>query len=121
MVHGQVSDAPATLTTYGALSVMECGPGGLSAVGSTTPCKLDQAAENAVPCLLPQSEQMPSIQACLEAALQLLSRVGSLGPIEAFFVAEELLHHFQARLEATNVLLCRCVHGNQQFSSMKAT
>lgn len=49
------------------------------------------------------------MRACLEAALQLLSRVGSLGPIEAFFVADELLAHYQNRVGVTHSLLDRSV------------
>lgn len=55
-------------------------------------------------CLL-QEEQLHAVRSCLEAALQLLSRVGSLGPIEAFFSADELLAHYQWRLDATHALL----------------
>lgn len=47
------------------------------------------------------------MRACIEATLQLLSRVSSLGPIEAFFVADELLTHYQWRLDATHALLAR--------------
>lgn len=54
-----------------------------------------------------QEEQLQGVRACLEAALQLLSRVGSLGPIEAFFVADELLAHYQNRVEVTHSLLSR--------------
>jgi hypothetical protein len=56
-----------------------------------------------------QEEQLHSVRDCLEAVLQLLSRVSSLGPIEAFFVAAELVAHYQCRLNATHALLCRQV------------
>lgn len=57
------------------------------------------------PCV--QDEQLQAVRACIEATLQLLSRVSSLGPIEAFFVADELLTHYQWRLDATHALLGR--------------
>jgi hypothetical protein len=59
------------------------------------------------PCL--QEEQLQGVRSCLEAALQLLSRVSSLGPVEAFFVADELLAHYQWRVDSTHNLLCRQV------------
>lgn len=57
--------------------------------------------------LCAQEEQLQAVRDCLEAVLQLLSRVSSLGPIEAFFVADELAAHYQWRLNATRALLCR--------------
>lgn len=56
-----------------------------------------------------QEEQLQHVRACLEAALQLLARVSSLGPVEAFFVADELQAHYQYRVDTTHALLCRQV------------
>lgn len=56
---------------------------------------------------LEDQQQLQGIRACLEASLQLLSRVSSLGPIEAFFVSDELLTHYQYRLDTTQALLGR--------------
>jgi hypothetical protein len=48
-----------------------------------------------------QEEQLRAVRQCLEDALQLMSRVGCLGPIEAFFTADDLLSHYQRRLDVT--------------------
>lgn len=66
-----------------------------------------QPAHHVRCCYHAQEEQLQGVCACLEAALQLLSRVGSLGPIEAFFVADELLAHYQNRVGVTHSLLGR--------------
>lgn len=52
-------------------------------------------------CICLQEELLRHVRQSLEDALQLLSRVSCLGPIEAFFTADDLLSHYQRRLDAT--------------------
>jgi pantothenate kinase-related protein Tda10 len=77
--------------------------GGQHGCGSGMP----HTEKGSISCLWLQEEQLHAVRDCLEAVLQLLSRVSSLGPIEAFFAADELAAHYQWRLNATHALLCR--------------
>uniref|UniRef100_A0A383V522 Uncharacterized protein n=1 Tax=Tetradesmus obliquus TaxID=3088 RepID=A0A383V522_TETOB len=70
---------------------------------------------------LQQEELLRHVRQCLEDALQLLSRVSCLRPIETFFTADDLLSHYQRRLDATLKLGKQLQQQRQQTTGASTT
>jgi hypothetical protein len=58
---------------------------------------------------LQHAGDLQDVRGALMAALRLVSHVNSLGPIEAFFTAQELRGHYQHAVDAAAALHARCV------------
>lgn len=68
--------------------------------------------------VLLQEEQTKAVRRCLEAVLQLLSRISCLGSIEAFFTADDLLQHYQHHVDKANKLTSQLQERRQQVGTV---